>query len=246
MKSTYLIVLPSLLVLPGIVLGACRSNNEDPTLTPREGAGGGFTASAGAAANVAGSSSSSAGQGGQAGQSGGAAGAAGQGGATAESTPPVKKPCDAAADGATETRVMYAAASVPVGQTCLSEQQQRVCQDGTWLPWSGTLASPTCAPEPPPPRNWCGGVPASEGKETSSCALLMVTCANGSVGNNSFRPTYGNTIDAGNRNCRAAAQDCLTQCGPGSKLTYLSPGCAPESDCQSFFGGWTGVGTVSN
>lgn len=43
-----------------------------------------------------------------------------------------------------ETRVRFASAAVPAGESCLPEEQQRTCQDGVWSGWSGSFAAAQC------------------------------------------------------------------------------------------------------
>ncbi len=58
-------------------------------------------------------------------------------------------PCGASPSGAVDTRTMYATASVPYGQTCQSETQERVCFDGQWSGWTGTFTFDACVVDPP-------------------------------------------------------------------------------------------------
>ena len=49
----------------------------------------------------------------------------------------------------TQTRTRFAAASVPAGQTCVSQQQTRTCNSGQWSSWTGTYVHEACAPANP-------------------------------------------------------------------------------------------------
>ncbi len=50
--------------------------------------------------------------------------------------------------GATDTRTRYQAATVPAGETCVSEEQTRTClESGTWSDWSGEYENSDCTPE---------------------------------------------------------------------------------------------------
>jgi len=64
--------------------------------------------------------------------------------------------CGATPDGGVEPRTRYLAASVPFGQTCQSETQERTCIDGTWTGWTGTYTEPDCFVEG---ALDCGGEP---------------------------------------------------------------------------------------
>ena len=57
-----------------------------------------------------------------------------------------------------ETRVRYAEPSVAIGQQCQAESQTRLCTDGTFGPWSGTLTFETCVVQT---AGSCGSTPDS-------------------------------------------------------------------------------------
>jgi hypothetical protein len=49
------------------------------------------------------------------------------------------------------TRVRFEADTVAFGQTCVSETQARLCDNGDWTAWSGTFTFELCTVAPPPP-----------------------------------------------------------------------------------------------
>lgn len=55
--------------------------------------------------------------------------------------------CDGGKHGDAASRTRYATASVPFGQSCVSEEQTQVCNDGTWSAWSGSYSFTTCSEE---------------------------------------------------------------------------------------------------
>ncbi|HET9953365.1 MAG TPA: right-handed parallel beta-helix repeat-containing protein [Polyangiaceae bacterium] len=52
--------------------------------------------------------------------------------------------CGAVPHGGSETRTRYQEAEVPFDGKCASEEQQRVCVNGAFLPWSGSFGSESC------------------------------------------------------------------------------------------------------
>jgi len=51
--------------------------------------------------------------------------------------------------GSSETRLRYATESVAYGETCVSEEQSRLCDNGEWGEWSGSLSLAACSVEDP-------------------------------------------------------------------------------------------------
>lgn len=56
-------------------------------------------------------------------------------------------PCDAIPHGGSESRTRYESGSVPNGESCVSEEQSRTCDDGVWGDWSGTYIFTDCTVE---------------------------------------------------------------------------------------------------
>jgi hypothetical protein len=57
------------------------------------------------------------------------------------------QPCDGVAHGSNQVRIAYAASSVPFGQVCQSQSQNRTCYNGTWSSWSGSYTFTSCSPQ---------------------------------------------------------------------------------------------------
>lgn len=55
--------------------------------------------------------------------------------------------CGDTPHGGTETRVRFESESVPSGESCVSENQTRTCNDGVWGAWSGSYNFTTCTLE---------------------------------------------------------------------------------------------------
>ncbi len=147
--------------------------------------------------------------------------------ATPQPSPP--RGCGSVAHGASESRTRYASATVPHGSTCVSETQTRTCQDGTFSAWTGSFTHTSCETLQ---RNWCRGIPASEGAPLSFCKIEIERCTNGSVSASQNHKNYGANVTEVSEHCARATQDCLALCGPGSRAVGLShcPGglCAYE------------------
>jgi hypothetical protein len=112
-----------------------------------------------------------------------------------------KKRCDQdTADGESETRIRFSAASVPFGSVCQSEEQSRLCTNGTFGDWSGNYTFETCAPAGPAA---CGDQPhgatitrnryaTATVPYGSSCVVQLQTssCSNGTWGAWSGNATF--------------------------------------------------------
>jgi hypothetical protein len=57
--------------------------------------------------------------------------------------------CGAIPHNGKETRVRFETASVPFGQTCVSQEQTRLCQNGLFDAWTGQYVQSSCSPLPP-------------------------------------------------------------------------------------------------
>ncbi len=118
---------------------ACGDGEGDSSKNP--------DASGGDAGSNSGGSDSS--MGGATGGSGGSTtgGTNSTGGSGGSITPP--QFCGSVALGQGETRTRYAAAEVPAGQECESEEQSRTCEADGFSEWSGTFSAKTCVVQTP-------------------------------------------------------------------------------------------------
>jgi hypothetical protein len=90
--------------------------------------------------------------------------------------------CGATPNGASETRLCYAAAAVPAGQTCASTTQIRTCVDGVWRP-----DYPSC--------------------DILSCTVAgQASCGATPSGQTESRPCYPTSSVAAGQTCQATTQ----------------------------------------
>lgn len=116
--------------------------------------------------------------------------------------------CGSTPHGGRETRTRFQSSSVPFGQTCQSEDQNRTCANGTFGAWSGSFGFDTCAPAAPAD---CGAVRHSQSESRIRYQEDVVpfgqvcvsetqtrTCTNGALSN--WTGSYGHA------SCRSEAQ----------------------------------------
>ena len=164
--------------------------------------------------------------------------------------------CGNTAHGETETRTMYQSATVPFGGQCSSEEQTRLCTNGTFGNWSGTYSAASCSADDPVD---CGNTAHGDREsrqmyasstvpygETCSSETQTRLCTNGTFGN------WSGTYSAAS--CSAAAPaDCgnTTHGNYETRTMYRSSTVPYGGQCESEeqtrlctngkFSNWTGA-----
>lgn len=174
------------------------------------------------------------------------------------SAPTTPATCDAAANGATETRTRYEAGSVMAGATCVDEQQSRTCENGVWSAWSGGYAFDTCVVDGAAP---CGAIAHGDSEDriryqeatvaaTSSCIAETQSreCDNGVWQTWSGTYTEATCVVTGRPSC-----DATPHGNDETRRRYAAESVAAGSLCVSesqtrtcsdgVWGAWSGTYT---
>jgi len=140
---------------------------------------------------------------------------------------------DCEPDGTSETRRRYENETVPLGQECVSEEQTRTCEEGSWSEWSGTYTFESCTPDEP--ADCDGGAHGEEqtrvryeedfiqqGEECNEETQTRV-CDNGDWGDWSGTFTYDT--------CQVQEEDCTGE--EQTRVRYREAEAPYGSECAS-------------